>query len=103
MINRLDAMNIGINQLQKINPISNESKVNTTGVSFGDTLKQALHQVNQLEQISSQNGKLLAAGKIDNVHDVIIAGQKASIAVELTVQVRNKVVEAYQEVMRMQV
>lgn len=103
MINRLGAMNIGINQLQKINPLPNESKANTTGVTFGDTLKQALNQVNQLEQQSSHMGKLLAAGKIDNVHDVIIAGQKASIAVELTVQVRNKVVEAYQEVMRMQV
>ncbi|OEF98603.1 flagellar hook-basal body complex protein FliE [Desulfuribacillus alkaliarsenatis] len=102
MVDKLNGLNIGINQLQRLQPVTNKTE-STNSVSFGDTLKQALNQVNKLENESSKMGKLLAAGKIDNLHDVVIAGQKASIAVELTVQVRNKAVEAYQEVMRMQV
>jgi len=101
MIDRISLGNL--NQLQKINQIGNNSESKTQQISFSDTLKQALDQVNQLEKQSSHMGELLAAGNIDNLHDVLIAGQKASVAVELTVQVRNKVVEAYQEVMRMQV
>ncbi|WP_245671868.1 flagellar hook-basal body complex protein FliE [Desulfuribacillus stibiiarsenatis] len=103
MINKIGMLNPGINPLQKITP-KNMQEINATNqTSFGDMLKQAIDQVNQLENHSSEMGKLLAAGKIDNLHDVLIAGQKASVAVELTVQVRNKAVEAYQEVMRMQV
>lgn len=102
--NMIDKINFGqTSPLQGIGNIANTSKAASPSVSFGDTLKQALDQVNQLEKQSSYMGELLAAGQIDNLHDVTIAGQKASIAVELTVHVRNKVVEAYQEVMRMQV
>ena len=44
-----------------------------------------------------------ALGKVDDIHKPIIAMEKASIALELLVQVRNKAVEAYQEIMRMQI
>ena len=46
---------------------------------------------------------LLAAGKVNDVAEVVIAGQKAQIALNLTVQIRNKAIDAYQELMRMQV
>ena len=42
-------------------------------------------------------------GKIEDLHQVILAGEKAALALQMTLQVRNKVVEAYQELMRMQV
>lgn len=45
----------------------------------------------------------LAAGQADNLHEVMIAVERASIALELTIAIRNKLVEAYQEIMRMQV
>ena len=45
----------------------------------------------------------LAAGQVEDISEVVIAGEKAAIAVQLTMQVRNKMVEAYQEIMRMQV
>ncbi|MGB3261796.1 flagellar hook-basal body complex protein FliE, partial [Paenisporosarcina sp.] len=44
----------------------------------------------------------LVTGEVKDIHEVMIASQKASLSLQLTVQVRNKVVEAYQEVMRMQ-
>ncbi len=45
----------------------------------------------------------LATGKTDNVADVMIAAEKADIALKVMVQVRNKIIDAYQEVMKMQV
>lgn len=72
-------------------------------VSFGDYLKNALDSVNQLQLDSEQAGVDFAAGKTDNIHDVMIAGEKADIALQFTMQIRNKVVEAYNEIMRMQI
>ncbi|HWR05351.1 flagellar hook-basal body complex protein FliE [Sporomusa sp.] len=71
--------------------------------AFGEYLKDALTSVNNLQGESRQASLNLAAGKIEDVAEVTIAAEKASIALQLTMQVRNKVVDAYQEVMRMQV
>jgi flagellar hook-basal body complex protein FliE len=46
---------------------------------------------------------MLATGRTDNVADVMLASEKADIALRLMMQVRNKMIDAYQEVMRMQV
>jgi len=46
---------------------------------------------------------LLAQGKLANVHEAIMAAEKASLTLELTVQIRNRIIEAYQEIMRMNV
>ncbi|MFB4475749.1 flagellar hook-basal body complex protein FliE, partial [Oceanobacillus caeni] len=45
----------------------------------------------------------LASGNIDDLHDVMITAQKASITLETTVQIQKKVIDAYNEIMRMQV
>ena len=71
--------------------------------AFGDFLKDALNNVNKLQNDSHQASLNLAAGKVQDVAEVTIAAEKASIALQLTMQVRNKVVDAYQEIMRMQV
>ncbi|WP_413381628.1 flagellar hook-basal body complex protein FliE [Alkalihalobacillus sp. 1P02AB] len=71
--------------------------------SFKAAFKDALNNVNQLQQESGQKTQQLVTGQIDDLHEVMIAGQKASVALQATVEVRNKVVEAYQEIMRMQV
>lgn len=70
---------------------------------FKHALVDALKRVNS-DQIESQElHKQLAAGQVDRLHDVMVAAEKASLSLQLTMQVRNKVVEAYQEVMRMQI
>ncbi|HWR43172.1 flagellar hook-basal body complex protein FliE [Sporomusa sp.] len=71
--------------------------------AFGEYLKDALNSVNNLQGEARQASLNLAAGKIQDVAEVTIASEKAAIALQLTMQVRNKVVDAYQEVMRMQV
>ena len=71
--------------------------------SFGTYLKDALSEVNQLQLESDRQNKLLAAGEVTDISQVIVAGQKADIALQLTLQVRNRAMSAYQEIMRMQV
>lgn len=71
--------------------------------SFGHFLSEALGEVNKLQSDAANASVRLAAGKVQDVSEVVIASEKAAIALQLTMQVRNKVVEAYQEVMRMQV
>ena len=71
--------------------------------SFGTYLKDALSEVNHLQLASEEQTKLLAAGEVQDVSQVIVAGQKAEIALQLTLQMRNRAVSAYQEIMRMQV
>ena len=60
------------------------------------------HVIRTLEKASINEKNIVVGGDVD-LHDVMIAGEKASVAMQLTLQVRNKLVEAYQDVMRMQV
>lgn len=71
--------------------------------SFGEFLTDALGEVNQLQGNAAKASFDLAAGTLQDVSQVTIATEKASIAMQLTMQVRNKMIDAYQEVMRMQV
>ena len=68
-----------------------------------DSIGNYLGSVNQLAQNSDSLQRDLAMGKDVELHDVMIAAEKSSVAVNLTMQIRNKLVESYQEVMRMQV
>lgn len=70
---------------------------------FADFLKTSIENVNEAQFNSDQKTKALAMGEIDNLHEVMIAAQKASITLETTVQVQKKVIDAYNEIMRMQV
>lgn len=74
-----------------------------TEANFGDVLKQAIDHVNDAQVLSDKKTDALAAGKIDDLHDVMITAQKASITLETTVQIQRKVIDAYNEIMRMQV
>ncbi len=83
-------------------PVSSNSSV-SGDKSFADTLKNAISEVNQMQQVSNKKMQELAVGKTDNVADVMITAEKADIAMRVMVQVRNKVIDAYNEIMRMQV
>lgn len=68
---------------------------------FGDYLADALNQVNAQEQtVHKLNDKFLV-GEVD-VDQVMIAGEKSMLSLQLTAQIRNKALEAYQEIMRTQ-
>jgi flagellar hook-basal body complex protein FliE len=75
----------------------------TQGSSFQNLLGSAIDDLNRVQGNADQAINSLAMGEATDIHDVTIAVQEADIAFELALQVRNKMVEAYQEVMRMQV
>ncbi|MFH1138383.1 MAG: flagellar hook-basal body complex protein FliE [Pseudomonadota bacterium] len=70
---------------------------------FQETLTDSMKQVNQLQLKSHAAVEELATGGSSNLHETMIAIQKAEISFKMLAQVRNKVVSAYQEVMRMSV
>ena len=74
-----------------------------TSRPFSEFLSQAMTEVNKLQGEARDSAIRLAAGQIQDVAEVAIASEKATIALQLTMQVRNKAIDAYQEVMRMQV
>lgn len=69
--------------------------------SFASYLNRAIDQVNQAQLTSQAMAQKLATGEIQDLHQVTIAGQQATVMLDLAVQVRNKVIESYQEIMRM--
>ncbi|MBT9154215.1 MAG: Flagellar hook-basal body complex protein FliE [Firmicutes bacterium] len=71
--------------------------------SFSTQLSDALAQVNELQLKADELAKQLALGEIQDVHQVTVAMAQAQLSLQLAVQVRNKMVEAYQEIARMQV
>jgi flagellar hook-basal body complex protein FliE len=92
----------GVSSGKENNSVSSLSG-NSGDVSFADTLKNAISQVNEIQQVSNKKMQDLSVGKTDNVADVMITAEKADIALRVMVQVRNKVIDAYNEIMRMQV
>lgn len=73
------------------------------GPGFGDLLKKAVESVNAAQQEAWRLEDAVANGENVNIHQAVIAGKKASLSFNLLMQVRNKMIDAYQEIMRMQV
>lgn len=69
--------------------------------TFGDALQSSLQKVNEAKQASANMTKAFTLGEDVPLHQVMITAEKASNAMEVTLQVRNKILQAYQEVMHM--
>ncbi|MBS4021294.1 MAG: flagellar hook-basal body complex protein FliE [Dethiobacter sp.] len=69
---------------------------------FAEALFNAVKDVNHLQLKADELTEKMVLGQIDDVHQVMLAAEKAKLALQLTVQIRNKLVEAYQEVSKMQ-
>lgn len=71
--------------------------------SFGEMLMKALDDVNDAQLKADETTKKFLTGGIQDIHQVTIAAEQARLMMQLAVEVRNKIVEAYQEISRMQV
>jgi flagellar hook-basal body complex protein FliE len=69
---------------------------------FASLLENAVHRVDQYRHTANQAVDNLLTGENGELHNVALTAQRAELAFELGLQVRNKVVQAYQEIMRMQ-
>jgi flagellar hook-basal body complex protein FliE len=72
-------------------------------IPFADYLKQAMNTTNKLLLESDSISNDFAAGLTDNIHAVQIAAEKADTALQFTLAIRNKIMEAYSEIMRMSI
>jgi flagellar hook-basal body complex protein FliE len=100
----------GIDQLlQELNSLaskaaSQEGTAAAGNADFGQALKAALDQVNAAQQDAATATEKFDLNAPDaNLHDVMMSLQKASLSFQAMVQVRNRLVSAYQEIMNMQV
>jgi len=78
-------------------------QIQQMGDKFGEALKNSIAEVNQAQVSADRAAEQIAAGETKDLHGAMIKLEEADISLRLMVQVRNKAVEAYQEIMRMQV
>lgn len=71
-----------------------------SGMSFLSIFQQALENVEETNAVKERNSMALAAGDVDNIAQVMIDSEKAQLAVSMLVEMRNKVLDAYSEIMR---
>ncbi len=93
--------------IDRISGVFNESNISRQQTSkrqadFSSVFNETLEKVNQLQKNAEKAASDFALGKISSIHEVIIEAEKATVALRLTNEVRNKIVEAYREIMRMQ-
>ena len=74
-----------------------------SGASFGNMVAEGLRNVSEQLQTSQVDLQRLATGDVDNLHQLMIRLEESRISFQLMLQVRNRLLESYQEVMRMQV
>lgn len=91
--------------VQGVNPLrGTEEGVQKVGETpgFAEVMSRAVNKVNEIQQTSSATAEAFERGQPGvDITDVMVASQKASLAFEATVQVRNKLVEAYRDIMNM--
>lgn len=89
---------LNFNDEKNNKPIEIKNKDN-----FGEYLKNAVNEVNNMQIDSDNYKKMLAVGEVDNLHDLSIASEKANVSLQVIMSVRNKIVEAYKEILRIQI
>ncbi len=98
----MDVMPIGA--LPRLAPATpGEGAAPPPSASFGQLLKDSLAQVNALQRQADAAVQSFATGASRTLHDTMLAMQRAELSFRLMTEVRDKIVEAYQEILRMQV
>jgi flagellar hook-basal body complex protein FliE len=93
---RLSLLSVNDNKDKNIEESSSNS------MSFMDTLKEKLGEVNEKQIAADVATEAFISGEDINIHEVMLITEEAKMSLQLAVQVRNKLVEAYQEINRMQ-
>ena len=73
------------------------------GQSFGEFLQESISKVNSLQQEANISMEKLASGESQNLHETLLAVEKAEISFKMMNQIRTKVLDAYREIMKMQI
>jgi flagellar hook-basal body complex protein FliE len=95
-ISRVDS-SASMQQMEQINPMPQQA-----GITFGQIMTEGVNGVNESLKIVNVQLEKLALNEPVSTHDLMITMEKAKLELQMAIEVRNKVVEAYQELMRMQ-
>ncbi|MBS4203789.1 flagellar hook-basal body complex protein FliE [Bacillus sp. FJAT-49754] len=102
-VNNISFPNAPLEAMKSLNNMNNNQTMPVQAEkSFGELLKTAINEVNSTQLQSDAATASLVRGDNIDLHNVMISAQKASITLQAALEVRNKAVEAYQEIMRMQ-
>ncbi|MDF2677735.1 MAG: fliE [Bacillota bacterium] len=94
----------GLNQLSKLNINKIESKIeNTDNLSFKSIFENAVNDYVQAENKVDEDIYKLTTGESDDLHNLMINTQKSELSLDLLLQLRNKAIDAYNEVLRINV
>jgi flagellar hook-basal body complex protein FliE len=80
-----------------------DKTIKETNTSFGETLQKAIGDVNTLQTEAGKAVEKMVGGEAVDLHEVMIAVEKARTSFDLLMEIRNKTIDAYREIMRMQV
>lgn len=95
---------LNTNSINKVNKLDNETEGNVGSASFADVLKSSLNEVNNKQIIADNLTDSFTKGEDGvDITDVMLATAEANTSLQFAVQVRNKLVDAYQEIVRMQI
>ena len=84
-------------------PLVNKAEKDEKAIGFPEVLKEMVKNTNDLQAQAADIAEKFVLGEVTDIHDVMIAAEEAGIAMELVMEIRNKLVEAYQEMMRLAV
>ena len=90
--------NAGIGQVDRVSPTDR-----VTAPGFSDMFEKFVKGVDQKKKVSAQQTQDLILGRSDNIHEAVVKSEEAKVAFNLMIEVRNKLVDSYKELMRMQV
>ncbi len=97
---------LNLSQITPATPVSSPSQAAAGGaqgdLGFGDLLKQAIQEVNQAQDQAEGEARNLMVGESADMHTAMLAVQKADLSFQMMMAVRSKLIDAYREVMRMQ-
>lgn len=94
----------GLPQLPSLTPKAvQESEVTKSSNAFGDMLTTLVKDTNEAQAIGDKAIQNLQSGKAQHLHEVMIAVEEADMSLRMLVQMRNRALTAYEEIMRMQI
>lgn len=92
-----------VSHLQSMAGPLSPTPASQTGAGFSDMLEQAVSETSRAEVAADRAVEKFSTGESRNLHEVILSLEQADISMRLLVQMRNKILDAYQEIMRMQI
>jgi flagellar hook-basal body complex protein FliE len=82
---------------------NDKPKVEKASTSFSEVLKDSISKVSELEKEANVQTEKLVTGEGQDIHNTMIAVEKADMSFQMMMQIRNKIINAYEEIMRIQV